>query len=222
MRLPYFGMLATRSPLDGLVKHYEKIQECTDLIRESMECFVAGGACREFLELAEQVNDIEDEADKIKRSIRNHLPRRLFMPVEKTLFLNYTKAQDNILDDAQDAMQWLAMRRLDIPTPFQRPLIELIDLVDKATKLLGPALEATLGLINHEHLDRIGTKEKYHAVREVRHEVFQAKRDLMSSIYSADMDFKDIYQLIHFVEELDDMAHNTENCADILRSMIAR
>lgn len=222
LRLPFFGLLTDRSPLDGLVEHYEKINECVDLIQESMECYVSGGTCREFIELAAQVDEIEHQADLIKRRIRNHMPRRLFMPVDKGLFLQYTKTQDNILDDAQEAMQWLAMRRVDIPIEFQKDIIAMIDEVDTATEMLGPALKATLGLIYTEHLDRTGTKDKYWAIRRKRHTVFKMKNRLSSAIYKSDMDFKDIYQLIHFVEKLEAMAHNAENSADVLRAMIAR
>jgi len=222
MRLPFFGLLTTRSPLDGLVKHFKKIKECTDIVKESMECYVAGGACREFMELAKQVDEVENHADTIKRNIRNQMPRRLFMPVDKTLFLNYTKAQDNILDDAQEAMQWLAMRRVNIPEKFQKEIIDLIDDVTTATSMLGPALTATIRLIYMQHVDREGTKGQYQAVRAQRHKIFKAKNALVSEIYNSDMDFKDIYQLIHFVERLDAMSHNAENCADILRAMIVR
>ncbi|BBD09932.1 DUF47 domain-containing protein [Desulfovibrio ferrophilus] len=222
MRLPFFGLLSDRSPLDGLIEHYTKINECVDVIKESMECYVAGGACREFVELAKQVDEIENQADLIKRRIRNHLPRGLFMSVDKGLFLQYTKAQDNILDDAQEAMQWLAMRPVEIPAQFQKTVIAMIEEVDMACEHLGPALTATLGLINHEHLDRQGTKDKFWAIRRRRQSIFKMKNKLCSEIYNSDMDFKDIYQLIHYVEKLEGMGHNTENCADILRNMIAR
>ena len=222
MKLPFFGLLSDRSPLDGLVEHYIKINECVDVIKESMECYVAGGACREFGERAKQVDEIEHQADRIKRRIRNHMPRGLFMPVDKGLFLQYTKAQDNVLDDAQEAMQWLAMRRVDIPSEFQRTIIAMLEEVDTISEMLGPALDATLGLIDTKHLDRRSTKDKFWSIRRKRDKIFKMKNQLSSDIYNSDMDFKDIYQLIHFVEKLDGMAHNVENCADILRSMIAR
>jgi predicted phosphate transport protein (TIGR00153 family) len=222
MRTLLFGMLTDRSPLDGLTEHYDKIHECAELIQEALECYVGGTGCRDFQEVTARVDELEDQADKIKRQIRNHLPRRLFMPVDKTLFLNYTNAQDNILDSAQEAMHWLAMRRMDIPAQFQKPLVELIADVCFTTDLLGPALSSTLGLIYHQHLDRPGAKERFCSVRHQRHKVFRDKNTLAAAIYNADMEFKDIYQLIHFIERLADMSHNSEKCADILRAMIAR
>jgi hypothetical protein len=222
MRLPFFGMLASKSPLEGLNEHYDKVKEGVNVVQDSMECLVEGRACEDFRVLASKMDKIENEADKIKRKIRNHLPRRLFMPVDKTLFLNYTKSQDNILDDAQVAMHWLAMRRIEVPETHKPEVIGMIEDVAEMAELLEPALNMTIGLINTEHLDREGTKEKYRAVRSKRHRVFKNKNQLISNIYNSDLDFKDIYQLIHFVEALDDMSHNMENCADILRSMIAR
>ncbi|WP_243545093.1 DUF47 domain-containing protein [Pseudodesulfovibrio tunisiensis] len=222
LRIPFFGLLARRSPMDGLVEHYDKIAECIATIDESLECYVSGGMCREFEELTKTIDEIENHADKIKRNIRNHLPTGFFMAVEKHLFLNYTKAQDNILDSAQDALQWLAMRKVDIPEDIQKDLIYLLDSVARATVLLGPALKATIALVHGESLDREGTKEQYRKVRRERDNVRKLKNALQRKVYSSELDFKDIYQILHFSDCLDNMGHNTENCADILRSMIAR
>ena len=38
LRIPLFGLLASRSPMDGLVEHYDKIAECIAAIDESLEC----------------------------------------------------------------------------------------------------------------------------------------------------------------------------------------
>jgi uncharacterized protein len=223
LRIPFFGLLSPRSPMLGLVEHYEKIVQCVALIQDSLECYVGGmGMCREFEELKREVDRIEDHADSIKRNIRNHLPRRLLMPVDKTLFLNYTKAQDNILDSAQEAMTWLSMRKLNIPEAFQKDILDLLAMVNDTALLLGPALKSTIALLHGETLDREGTKEKYRAVRRQRAVVTAARHALVSRIYNSNLEFKDIHQLFHFVLSLDDMVHNSENCADILRSMIAR
>ncbi|MGX9366649.1 DUF47 domain-containing protein [Desulfoplanes sp. PS50] len=223
-KLPFFGLLAPKCPMEGLVEHYDKIAECTHVIGESLECYVSGvGACREFTELTREIDAIEDHADSIKRNIRNHLPRRLFMAVDKTLFLNYTKSQDNILDAAQEALQWLGMRQVAIPEGnFQKMLIDLLEEVRETTELLGPALRGTIGFVHGETMDRMALKQKYQAVRRQHHDAQKLSRKLTEAIYNSSMDFKDIYQLIHFVDCMVDMSHNCENCADVLRTMIAR
>ena len=222
LKIPFFGLLPKRSPMDGLIEHYDKIDECVAIIDESLECYVSGGVCREFNELTRTIDDVEAHADKIKRNLRNHLPRGLFMAVEKTLFLNYTRTQDNILDSAQDALHWLAMRPVGIPAEFQHDIIDLLSEVRDATEALGPALKATIDLIHGDSMDREGTKDLYRDLRR-RRELIRRQVNLVTArIYNSEMDFKDIYQLIHFVDRLGSMGHNCEGCVDILRNMIAR
>ncbi|HMB30357.1 MAG TPA: DUF47 family protein [Desulfohalobiaceae bacterium] len=222
-RLPFFGLLSPRSPMKGLIEHYMKIDECLNIIKDALECYVKGSeVCREFDELSNEIDDIEAHADKIKRNIRNHLPRRLFMAVDKTLFLNYTRGQDNILDAAQEALHWLGMRRMEVPAEFQKPIIDFMDQVSTTAKLLQPALENTVKIVHGEALDREVCKEKFRKIRDQRDRVSREKKVLISKIYNAELDFKDIYQLILFIECLSEMAKNCETCSDTLRAMIAR
>ena len=209
--------------MKGLIEHYMKIDECLGTIQEALECYVSGSeACREFEELSKEIDSIEAHADKIKRNIRNHMPRRLFMAVDKTLFLNYTRGQDNVLDSAQEALHWLGMRRMVVPVQFQKPIIEFLDQVASTAKLLHPALESAVKIVHGESLDREACKEKFRKVRAQRDRVSREKKKLRSDIYNSHLDFKDIFQLILFIDCLSDMAKNCETCSDTLRAMIAR
>ena len=222
-RLPFLGLIANKDPMEGLVRHYDKIAECIHIINDSVECYVAGNdTCREFKELIEQIDKVESQADKIKRSIRNHLPHSLFMAVDKTLFFNYTRSQDNVLDNAQEALHWLAMRKVAIPVEYQKDLILLLSEVNDTTTSLGPALKATIALNDGKSIDREGTKNKFRKVRKHYARAVELRKELANRIYNSDMDFKDIYQLMHFVDCLNEMAHQAEGCADILRAMISR
>lgn len=222
MKFNFFGLLIQKSPMERLLDHYEKIQKSVEVINESLECYIGGGQCVEFQTLQNRLNELESQADKIIRYIRNHLPRSLFMPVDKVLFLSYTSAQDDILDSAQEALNWLSMRTMVIPEEFQKELIFLLDDVGSMVYLLGPALKDTVALVHLENLDRQRTKDQYRKIRDKRHEFFRSKNALVRRIYNSDMDFKDIYQLIHFTERMYTMCHSCSKCAEILRSMIAR
>ncbi len=222
MKFNFFGLLTQKSPMERLLEHYEKIQQSVDIINDALECYILGGQCVEFKTMQHSIDDLESQADKIIRYIRNHLPRSLFMPVDKVLFLSYTTAQDNILDSAQEALNWLSMRTMIIPEVYQKELICLVDDVGNMVNLLGPALKDTVALVHYENLDREGTKEQYRKIRDKRHEISRFRDTLTGKIYSSDMEFKDIYQLIHFVERMYIMCYSTSKCVEILRSMIAR
>lgn len=225
VRIPYFGLLSLRSPLLGFLEHYEQIAKGMKLIEESMECYITGGAermCPEFNALQKEVDAAEDKADTIKRNIRNHLPRSIFLPVEKHIFFNYTRHQDDILDAGQAALQWLAMRPVNIPEVIQRDLIFYLGEVSKCIEMLRPALEGTIAWVNEEGQDREDLKTLYRNLRKQHKVVASQTHAITSKIYRSDMDFKDIYQLIHFVEYLHDMSHSAEDCVTLLRIMIAK
>ncbi|MDL2307583.1 DUF47 family protein [Desulfovibrio sp. OttesenSCG-928-C06] len=223
-RLPFFGILTRRSPMNGLLEHYELIAKGMVLIERSMECFVKTGSVNstEFSELVQELAHVEDHADKVKRNIRNHMPRGLAMPVDRVLFFTYTRQQDDILDAGQDSLYWLSMRSLTIPEEFQLKLMEYIGKVADTIKMLKPALEGTINLLSGELIDREATKDHYRALRSNHKEVNKMQNELVPIIFNSGMDFKEIYQLIHFVEQLQRMSHSAEGCSDMLRAMIAK
>ena len=225
VRLPFFGLISLRSPLLGLLEHYEQIDRAMDLIGESMECYISGGGhagCKEFTALQTEVNEAEEKADVIKRYIRNHLPQSIFLPVEKHIFFSYTRQQDDILDAGQASLQWLAMRDVVVPEVFQRELLYFLDAVSTSVKMLKPAIEGTIAWVNDEGVDRDDVKHLFRSVRRHHNKVTNMMHELNGKIYRSNMDFKDIYQLIHFVEKLHTMSHSVEGCADLLRVMIAK
>ena len=221
-RLPFFGILSVNSPLDGLLEHYETISSGTMLLKKALTSYIEEGVGPHFTALQEELSQAEEHADKIKRNIRNHLPRGLFMAVDKPSFLSYLSKQDNILDGGQDSLDWLSMRNMEIPQEFRKGLIELIQEITKIVALLEPALRATVDLIKGDETDRDNTKNLYRDVRQQNRLIARRCQALTAEIYNTDMDFKDIYQLIHFVERMGWISHETENCIDLLRSMIAK
>lgn len=226
IRLPFFGLLANRSPMHGLMDHYEQIAQGMQLVEEAMQCFIGYGVsesdCPSFLSLQEKLNEVEETADQIKRSIRNHTPQGIILPVDRVLFFHYTRQQDGILDAGQDSLYWLGMRDMDIPAGFKKDLILYIERVAETINLLKPALRATIDLVTGDTIDREEVKETFRAVRANHKAANKDQNRLIPRIFNSDMDFKEIYQLIHFVKQMHNMSHNAEGCADLLRAMIAR
>jgi len=217
--MPWFRR---RGHLLGLLEHYEVIAKGRAVIEEALRGYLADGACRAFQVMTSEIDSLEVHADKIKRRIRNHLPRAFFMEVDKTLFLNYTSYQDNILDAAQESLAWLGMRHMQIPGQYHDALLSFGAEVTETVGQLKSALEATIALIYHDPSLRADAKEKFHIVRDRHIRVARLKRQLVAAIYDSEMEFKDIYQLLKFVECMHVMSHNAEGCANCLRAMIAR
>ncbi|MDR2825285.1 MAG: DUF47 family protein [Deltaproteobacteria bacterium] len=225
MHLPFFGLLSRRSSLDGLVEHYEVIAKGMQLIAESMVCFIKSEdspVSGDQVAILAEVAELEDHADKVKRNIRNHMPRGIAVPVDTVLYFNYTRQQDDILDAGQESLYWLSIRSLTISAEFRQKLNAYVSIVGKTIRLLKPALEATVNLLSGKVLDREELKILYRSVRENHKEVNKMQNEIVPVLFNSSKDFKEIYQLIHFVERMQHMSHSAEGCADILRAMIAR
>jgi uncharacterized protein len=217
-----FGLLIRKAPMGILLEHYEVIQQSADVMKKSLECYVGGENSLEFKSLRRRLNELETRADKIIRYLRNNLPRSIFMPVNKVLLLNYTSAQDNILDSAQDSLNWLSLRKVAVPDEFREDLTELVDEACGMVLLLGPALKKTVSLVHLEGLDWEGAREEFSRIRDKKNRIFKLKHELSMRIYNSELDFKDTYLLIQFIEKIFAMCSNCSKCAEIQRSMITR
>lgn len=224
MNLNVFRLLIQKSPLEKLCLHYEKIQQSVVVIEKFLKCYIEAEGVRKAECKAQQdrLNELESEADSIIRDIRNELPKGIFLAVNKSLVLNYTNAQDNILDSAQEALNWLSMRPMSIPAEFRKDFERLANHVKTIVSLLGPALEHTISLVHLESLDREEAKEQYKTIRGKKDQAFKLKQVLCEKIFCSGLESRDLLQLVHFTESMFAMCHNCGKCAEIMRSMIVR
>ena len=74
--------LFAKSPFGPLVEHTKKVHECVEMIRPLMEALV-NEDYDEIRRLQDRISKLEYEADTIKHNVRDHLPRRYFMPVDR-------------------------------------------------------------------------------------------------------------------------------------------
>ncbi|WP_028575749.1 DUF47 domain-containing protein [Desulfonatronovibrio hydrogenovorans] len=222
MKFSFFKSLIRRSPMEKLLDHYQAIQDSVGVINDALQCYIQNGQCVEFKSLQHQLNDLESGADAIIRDIRNNLPHSILLPVNKVLLLNYTTAQDNILDSAQEALNWLSLKVIPVPEQFIKDLTLLVDEVGEAVHQLGPALKDTVALLHLEDLDRENAREQFRRIRIKKDLVFKRKHTLNKEIFNSDLEFSETYLLHHFIERMYSMSQSCGKCAEILRSMITR
>jgi uncharacterized protein len=75
--------------------------------------------------LAKELSELEHEADLTKNDIRNHLPKNIFLPIDRAHFLDILAIQDRIADKAEDLAILLSFKTLDVQEEFKDDLKEL-------------------------------------------------------------------------------------------------
>lgn len=120
-----------KSPFGPLKEHMRIVAACSAELEPLFRALVAGDH-DEVQRRKERIFELEHEADEIKNELRSHLPRHLFMPVDRRDLLHLLGAQDSIADRAQDIAAVLVLRRMAIPEFLHASVPALVERVNEA------------------------------------------------------------------------------------------
>ena len=222
MRFKFFSLFYD-SPFQKLKKHADKVKECAWMFKRAVECYVEQD-CEEFDKLTEDVAMLESQADALKRNLRNHLPRGIFMPVDKFVLLDCLREQDHVLDDVEEALYWLSFKPMaGIPEELVGDFLDLVDAVR-------PAIEKMPAMSEHALVYfRSGTEETRNKLKSIVREMYQAEKEadhleheLKKKAFALLKDPVEIYHIVRLVEIIGDICDHAQNASDRMRTMIAR
>jgi len=214
-----------KSPFEGLYMHAGKVRECIATLQKALQAYV-DGRYEEFKILTSKVAELEGEADEIKGNIRNHLPKFIFLPVDKAYFLMLLREEDAILDHAEDAALWLDFRRTPIPESIKdefmahaNKVVECVGVLQKAMENLRDLLETSFSKKEREQ-----TKKLIHEIHRREYEADVIERSLTKNIFALEkeLDPLSIFHLIKVVDLIAQIANHAENAGDRIRAMIAK
>lgn len=222
MRFILSSIFRKKSPFDGLREHSEKVSAGVSELKIAVKSYLEGNI-DEFRKSSDEVLRIENEADWIKGSIRNHLPKGIFMPVDKITFLNCLKEQDTILDIAEDIVIWLELRDTKVDENLKKKINDYLDKVTEMVFSLENLLKDIKKLIvSISAKERKILKEKlknFHIEEEI---IDKMERELIRELFSKEEDPIKFYHLSHIIFLIAHIADKTENVSDYLRVMIAK
>lgn len=103
-----------KSPFVPLQSHMRKVGECVDGLGDLFQVLV-NEDYDSIGEIARKISKTEHEADLVKTDIRNHLPRGLFLPVDRGKLLEILSTQDEIADTAENVAVLCTLKNLPFP-----------------------------------------------------------------------------------------------------------
>jgi len=114
------------SPVEPLEKHIDIAYRCAKKLRPFFAAVIDGDEER-MAECRSQIEALENEADDLKKDIRMHMPKSLFMPVPREDLLELLLVQDKIANRARDASGVVMGRRMTIPAPIADKFKEFVE-----------------------------------------------------------------------------------------------
>ncbi len=214
-----------RSPFSSLVEHARKVHECVSLICPLMQA-VIDEDYEQIHRLQDQVSQLEYEADRIKHAVREQLPRRYFMPVEREDLDNFLHHIDSIADGVEDFAVVLFIRKTRIHEDlceefkdFSRQVLHLSELLTEAAEDLEELAETSFG-----GAEARSVLEKISSLGEAEWRCDRLQRQISIHIYELEDELDPI--TISFYEKmlrtLSDVANAAENTGEFLRTMIVK
>lgn len=151
MRQSTISRLFGQSPFPLLKDHMAKVKLCIDQVRPMMDAFTEYEGTREK-EFAREIMKLEHEVDMIKNNIRDHLPKSIFLPVDRRDLLELLSAQDEIADVCEDLAVLVTLRVTKIHPGMKDDLFAYLDkaleaayLAVEIIKELDAMLESSFG-----------------------------------------------------------------------------
>jgi uncharacterized protein len=215
----HIGGLLGRSPQGPIREHMLKVQECAARLPVLMDAYLKGDGAA-VTGLVAEVTKLEDEADIIKREIREELSQSMFTAVQRGEVMHLLKAQDDVADDCLDVARWFDVRFIAMPAPLQKPLRDLCDNAVRVTGILADTTErlgASFGGAGGGGEDA-GLHDSAEAVRQARHDVEREAHEVTKLVFAFESTLRamGIFVLSQIVRGLGQAAESAENAADCI------
>lgn len=121
-----FSNLFGRSPIKPMQEHMAVAVRATAELIPFFQAVVADD-WEAAAKVQEHITELENEADEIKKQLRLHLPKSLFLPVPRTDLLELLTMQDRIANRAKDIAGIMLGRKMSIPVVMQPQMLAFVE-----------------------------------------------------------------------------------------------
>ncbi|MEH6503018.1 MAG: TIGR00153 family protein [Cycloclasticus sp.] len=208
----YLSGLFGPSPVAPLQSHMTLVDECVTKLIALFEC-MAKGDTEAVEKVYHEIAALEQKADDQKHLLREHLPRGLFMPIERQDLLDALRIQDLLANRARDIAGIVVGRQMQFPEQANERAIELVKatvetchqalrVVNELDELVETGFRGRAVQVVEEMLVKLDNLESEtdRIQVELRTDLFAVERDL----YAVDVMF--MYRIIESIAEIADDA----------------
>ena len=119
----YFTNMFGRSPVSPLQEHMTKVYACVCELEPLLNAVVDEDFDR-VKETQLRIAKLEHEADAMKKELRHHLPKGLFMPIDRRDLLEVLLMQDAMANQTKDIAGLILGRKMRLPEQTHELFVE--------------------------------------------------------------------------------------------------
>ncbi len=221
----YFSGIFARSPVNPLQNHMAKVQAAISELEALFEATIEGdfntaNATRD------RIVELEHEADVLKKELRLHLPKGMFLPVARGDILNILSVQDRIANRSKDIAGIVTNRRITIPEPIAADFMQLL------RRSVDASNQAQVAINELDELVETGfrggevklVEKMLNELDEIEGDTDRLEREIQQKLFEIETTLPPVevvflYQLVDWVGDLADLAQQVGNR---LQLMLAR
>jgi predicted phosphate transport protein (TIGR00153 family) len=213
-----------KSPVRPIQEQMQKSVEAAQALPGFFKASQRGDWTR-AREIQKEIVMHERHADKLKHAVRNHLPRRLFMPVSRNDLIDLVTTQDRIANLSKDIAGLMLGRKVRFPKTLKKQFQEYLEACVEV------AAQARLAIDNLDEVFEVGFSR-----REIKHvdsmikQISKLERrtdrlqiKLRTELFKIEAELPAVevmflYKLIDLIGDLADYSERTGNRLQILIS----
>jgi uncharacterized protein len=205
-----------RSPFAPLETHMDEVSICVYLLKDLFEA-LENKDYEQLETIAKKISKQEHQADLTKNDIRNHLPKRIFLPIDRENLLHILQIQDSIADRAEDVAVMTTLKHVELIDSFRTEFkdflnknIETFNGAKRIVKELHELLETTFGGMEAEKV-----RQMVHEVAYKEHETDLVQRRMLKALLNSEdqMSYTTFYVWQKILEKLGAISDLSENLA---------
>ncbi|MEW6357649.1 MAG: TIGR00153 family protein [Planctomycetota bacterium] len=196
---------------DLIHEHLNKAKKCVKLAIESIEAYCAGNI-QQAQKINGEVNEVETEADELRRAVARKLFEGAFLPMMREPLLDFVKRADRIADAAERVVETIFLTRVEIPDEFKKSLTQTAENAIPSIKSLRNAFDAMF-----EDMSKV--LELIRECTVIEHRVDDELEAVVRRVFAADLSLAQKMQLHELIEQIDDIVDATEDAADVLEML---
>jgi len=223
--MPLIRELFGKSPFGPLVQHTKKVHECVRLIRPLLDAVVKEDY-EEVHRLQDAVSKLEYEADLIKQEIREQLPRRYFLPVERGDLDAFLHCQDNVADGVEDFAVMLLIRNTRVHPSLVSEFTAYVDQIMQVSDTLMASAEEleVLAATSFSGAESKSVLQRINGLGEQEWMADRMQRKIRRHIYDLEKELDPVTIMFYekMLQSLSEVANAAENTGELLRQMIVK
>jgi len=200
------------SPVRPLQQHMAKVHACVAELVPFFEAVVDRDLER-IGAVQENIVSLEHEADILKKDLRLHLPKGMFLPVSRRDLLDLLTVQDNLANKAKDIAGLMLGRKMTLPESIGPRFIEFVkrsvDASEQAQKAINELDELVETGFRGNEVELVSKLIK--TLNNIENDTDVIQVEIRRMLYAIERDLPPIdvmftYQIIQWIGDIADLA----------------